>query len=143
MKIPSSGKIWLDANALIYSVEQVSPYWSILRQTWDAEAKGELELHGSELLLLEAFVLPLKDVNRSLIERYEQVLATGVRLAAISKSILRRASELRASQNLKTPDAIHAASALDARCDAFVTNDPGFRRVPGLPVILLDDLINP
>jgi predicted nucleic acid-binding protein len=42
---------------------------------------------------------------------------------------------------LKTPDALHAASALQVGCVQFVTNDIGFRNVPGLPVVILDDLL--
>jgi predicted nucleic acid-binding protein len=47
---------------------------------------------------------------------------------------------LRANHNLKTPDAIHAATALAAGCVLFVTNDAGFRCVPGLPVAVLSEV---
>jgi len=50
---------------------------------------------------------------------------------------------LRASSGLKTPDAIHAASALVAGCTHLITNDPAFRRVPNLVVVVLSDLIAP
>jgi predicted nucleic acid-binding protein len=40
---------------------------------------------------------------------------------------------------LKTPDAIHAATALLAGCALFVTNDPAFKRIAGLPVGLLSE----
>ena len=42
---------------------------------------------------------------------------------------------------LKTPDAIHAATALLAGCALFVTNDRGFKRVPGLRLAVLDDVL--
>ena len=35
----------------------------------------------------------------------------------------------------------HAATALRAGCALFVTNDTDFRRVEGLPIIVLDDLV--
>jgi len=57
--------------------------------------------------------------------------------------ILERAAQLRAATNLKTPDAIHAATALEHGCTLFVTNDSTFRRVPGLPVTILADLLIP
>jgi len=50
---------------------------------------------------------------------------------------------LRATTKLKTPDAIHAATALVASCALIVTNDAGFRNLPGLPVAILSDLISP
>ncbi|MXX20157.1 MAG: type II toxin-antitoxin system VapC family toxin [Gemmatimonadetes bacterium] len=39
-----------------------------------------------------------------------------------------------------TPDAIHAATALQASRALFVTKDTDFRRVEGLPIAVLDDL---
>jgi len=40
-------------------------------------------------------------------------------------------------------DAIHAAIALEHGCTLFVTNDASFRRIPGLPVTILTDLLTP
>jgi hypothetical protein len=41
---------------------------------------------------------------------------------------------------LTTPDHIDSATALSHNCAPFVTNDFGFRRVPGLPLAILDDV---
>jgi predicted nucleic acid-binding protein len=54
---------------------------------------------------------------------------------------LRQAAQLRAQYNLKTPDAIHAATAMEVGCAQFITNDDGFRRVLSLPVVVLKDLL--
>jgi predicted nucleic acid-binding protein len=40
----------------------------------------------------------------------------------------------RAEYNLRTPDAIQAATALSHGATGFVSNDAGFRRVAGLDV---------
>jgi predicted nucleic acid-binding protein len=47
---------------------------------------------------------------------------------------------LRAAHTLKTPDALHAATALETACVLFVTNDKGFRRVPGINVAVLSEV---
>lgn len=57
--------------------------------------------------------------------------------------MLERAAALRAATNLKTPDAIHATTVLIEGCKLFVTNDALFRRVPGLNVTVLRDLLPP
>ena len=63
-------------------------------------------------------------------------------LLPISRDILHEAARLRANiSGLKTPDAIHAATALLHGCTLFVSNDVGFRRVPNLPLVLLDDIV--
>ncbi|MGE0654253.1 MAG: type II toxin-antitoxin system VapC family toxin [Pyrinomonadaceae bacterium] len=55
-------------------------------------------------------------------------------------AILRYAARLRATQNFKTPDAIHAATAMLSNCDHLVSNDAGFRRFAAIDVIILSDL---
>ena len=60
----------------------------------------------------------------------------------MTADILREAARLRgALPSLKTPDAIHAASAQHHGCALFGTNDRGFRAVLGLPLVLLDDIL--
>lgn len=51
-----------------------------------------------------------------------------------------RAAEIRAEYRLQMPDALQAATALHSRASAMLTNDPIFKRLSGLDVLLLDDL---
>jgi len=55
--------------------------------------------------------------------------------------IWEQAAQLRAATGLKTPDAVHAATALVVGASLFVTNDPAFRRVDNLPVTVLSELM--
>jgi PIN domain len=50
-------------------------------------------------------------------------------------------ANLRATLGLKTPDAIHVATALLNDSMLFVTNDSAFRRVADLNVTMLNELI--
>jgi uncharacterized protein len=56
-------------------------------------------------------------------------------------SVWEHAAHLRAHTGLKTPVALHAATALDAASTLCITNDRDFRRVAGSPVVVLDDLL--
>jgi len=58
----------------------------------------------------------------------------------ISAGVAESAADLRARYNLRTPDALHVATAIDAGCDAFLTNDTGIKRVQEIAVLVLDDL---
>jgi predicted nucleic acid-binding protein len=71
------------------------------------------------------------------------LLGTEMRLLPITQSILRVGAQLRATTSLKTPDAIHGATAMQAGCALFVTNDRRFRNIAGLSVVVLDDLRTP
>ncbi|WP_235181616.1 type II toxin-antitoxin system VapC family toxin [Chlorogloeopsis fritschii] len=91
---------------------------------------------------METLVLPLRNADTFLVDTYEQLLLSEtIQLIPISQSILRQAANLRATTNLKTPDAIHAATALSISCNQFLTNDKGFRNVPGLPVVILSEVL--
>jgi predicted nucleic acid-binding protein len=71
------------------------------------------------------------------------LLGTEMRLLPITHPILREAARLRATTKLRTPDALHAATAQQAGCVLFVTNDAGFRGLTSLPLVILDDLLTP
>ncbi|NDJ20288.1 PIN domain-containing protein [Nostoc sp. B(2019)] len=141
--LPSSGAIYVDTSVVIYTIEGSNPeYYSLLQPLWLKFQLGELEIISSELILMEALVLPLRNANNSLIQAYESLLISSeVQLISISEIVLRQAASLRATTNLKTPDAIHAATALSVNCNQFITNDKGFRNVPGLPVIILSEIL--
>src|SRR5205823_5805343 len=89
-------------------------------------------------------VLPLKNGDKTLEHAYERaLLGTELRLLPITHAILREAARLRATTRIKTPDALYAATAMNAGCVLFVTNDAGFRSVVGLPLVILSDLLTP
>jgi predicted nucleic acid-binding protein len=54
--------------------------------------------------------------------------------------VIYEVASLRAQHNLRTPDPIPAAAALNTGCTLFVTNDPHIRRVPGLVVAVLSEI---
>jgi predicted nucleic acid-binding protein len=86
-------------------------------------------------------VAPLRNADSVLVAAYETLLlSTEMQLMPMTRSILREAAQLRAQTNLKTPDAIHAATAIAHGCRIFLTNDYGFRRVSSLPLVILSDI---
>jgi predicted nucleic acid-binding protein len=142
LMIPSSATVCADTSVIIYSVEENPDYWSLLQPLWLKFQAGEIEIVCSELALMETLVVPLRNADIVLIDAYEQLLlSAGIRLIPISQSVLREAARLRATTNLRTPDAIHAATALAASCTLFLTNDRGFRGVPGLPAVILSEVL--
>lgn len=142
LMLPSSSRIYIDTAVVIYSVEWNPDYYSLLQPLWLKYQTGEIELISSELILMEALVLPLRNADTFMLDAYEQLLLSGeMQLIPISQSILRQAANHRATTRLKTPDAIHAATALSASCNQFLTNDKGFRNIPGLPTVILSEVL--
>ena len=142
LSFPLSAKVYLDTSPVIYSVEKHADYWQILVPLWNALKADEIEVFTSELTLLETLVQPIKQNNQPLVSAYETLLTnTDIKLLPISLDILRESANLRAVQNLKTPDSIHAATAFSANCEYFITNDDGFKRLSNINVIILSELI--
>lgn len=56
----------------------------------------------------------------------------------ITDEVVDRATEIRAQLGLKTPDAIHAASAVVASADMLLTGDEDMTRIVGPRVELAD-----
>jgi predicted nucleic acid-binding protein len=136
--------VYLDANTLIYTVEKHPVYGPLLQPLWLAAQAKTIEVVSSDLALMETLVLPLKNGDKTLEQAYERaLLGTELRLLPITHAILREAARLRTTTRIKTPDALHAATAMNAGCVLFVTNDAGFRSVAGLPLVILSDLLTP
>lgn len=142
LTLPRAGLVYLDASSLIYTVERVEPYRTLLESMWQQAQDGNLTLVSSPVLVVEVLVKPLQDDNTEIEMQYRELFGSGaVRLLDASYSVFEDAAHLRAETGLKTPDALHAATALQAESTCFVTNDTDFRRVPDLPVVVLDDLL--
>jgi predicted nucleic acid-binding protein len=140
--LPSGGSVYVDANVIIYRIERVAPYLQVAAPLWDALDAGKQQVITSELSVLEVLVKPFQVGDTTLITLFQTVLygTLGFTCLPIIRQTLEDAARLRAEIGLKTPDAIHAAVALNARCTLFVTNDPIFRRVTGLSVAVLSEI---
>ena len=123
-------------------MERVEPYRTLLEPMWQQARAGEFDVASSDITVLETLVKPLREGD----EVVEMLLrsmfdANEVSLIPATRELWEDAARIRADTGLKTPDALHAATALRAGCTAFITNDTDFRRVDGLPVVVLDDLV--
>src|SRR5437867_11777790 len=107
--------VYTDTMALIYTVERYPSYWTLLEPLWLNAQTTSIEIVSSELALMEVLIRPLKTANAVLERAFEQaLLGTNIRLPSITQPILREAARLRATTKLRTPDALHAATAIQA-----------------------------
>ncbi len=135
-------RLYVETAPLIYYVEENQTYVAAMHAIFEAVEKIPIEVVSSVLTLKEVLVQPLKQGNNSLEQEYRDILlhSRGFRLHEVTAPIAESAARLRAQYNLRTPDAIHVATALDSGCGAFLTNDAAIRRVKELAVLLLDEL---
>lgn len=141
LTLPNSGPIYLDACGFIYSVERIEPYRSLMEPMWQQATSGQLTIVTSELSVTKTIVKPLRDGDEILHWLFQELFySPEVRLVPTTQTLWEDAVEIRADLNLRIPDALHAATGIQERCTLFVTNDRAFRRVAGLPVVVLNEL---
>ncbi|MCL2641088.1 MAG: PIN domain-containing protein [Phycisphaerales bacterium] len=135
-------KIYLDTNIFIYALEQHPEYADVVDRLFAHFDAAEAVAFTSELALAECLVKPCADGNGDFQMRYQAAITTrpGLIVYSVSRSIIIRAAHIRAAHKIRLPDALHLATALDAACDAFLTNDQLVKPIPGIAVVQLADL---
>ncbi|MEH2159301.1 type II toxin-antitoxin system VapC family toxin [Nostoc sp.] len=138
-------KVYLDTNIWIYALEGYPAFVQDLTQLFQSIDRGNLSVVTSELSLAEVLVKPFQNHDLAQQTTYQQLIinSQNLRVIPVSRQVLIEAAQLRASINIKLPDAIHAATALLTQCSTFLTNDQRFRSVPNLSVFLLSEMNSP
>ena len=133
--------VYLDANIFIYVLEGYPDFQARLTLLLEAMDCQEIDALTSELTLAEVLVKPFREQHVAWQRTYQEVLqpSPSLKLLPISRTILITAAQVRAQSLIKLPDAIHAATAQQVSCGSFLTNDPGFKTVKDLPVVLLSE----
>ena len=140
---PLKGKIvGLDTAPLIYFIEQNPDYLKIVREFFSSIDRGEFLVVTSTLTLTEVLVHPLRNGNTQLAQQYQNILLNQDNFTtfSVSSEIAKLAAELRATSNLRTPDAIQIATAIINGADFMLTNDTSWPNLPKLQVIVLDEI---
>ncbi len=135
--------VYLDANIFIYALEAHADSISELTALFQAIDRGQFQAVTSELTLAETLVKPLSEGDAAKQTVYEQAIrnSASLRVVSVNRRVLMEAARLRATSNLRLPDAIHAATSLLGACETFLTNDPLFRNITALPVVVLSEAI--
>jgi predicted nucleic acid-binding protein len=135
--------IALDTSPLISFIAQEAPYADLLQPLFTAISQGKIQAVTSTVTLIEVLVRPLREKNSELAAQYQDILTHSANLTMypLSEEIARAAAELRATLNLRTPDAIQVATARVSGADTFITNDVKLRVPERLTRLILDELL--
>jgi predicted nucleic acid-binding protein len=121
-------RVYLDACVVIYLIEAVGAFSETAKRF--LERNLDAVLHVSPLVRLEVLIKPLRETDTKLVADYEDFLSAQYWLA-INDQVVDRALRLRAQHGLRTPDALHLATALHYGCDEFWTNDDRLNKAAG------------
>lgn len=104
-----------------------------------AAERGRCRLVTSVLSLMEALVVPQRRGMTELCQRYRELFESfpNLSLRPVDMAVAEIGAELRAAQGLRTPDAVHLATALVAGATAFISEDRRLGHVRRLPILTL------
>jgi len=131
--------LYLDSNAIIYALETPGAARNaVIEQVVLACLTPGGLVITSRLARLECRVKPLREKNASLLSRYDSFFVhSDLLLAEVTSEVLESATSLRADHGFRTADAIHLATALNAKATVFLTGDAALARCPGIHVELV------
>ena len=122
--IVAGATVYLDTNALIYITEGAVAFKASIEAVLREALAAKASLVTSELAFTEVLVAPMRDQNSALLDAYSELFDSFVRAVPLERSMLVRAAQLRANMvRLRTPDAIHLATAEHVGAAMFVTGD--------------------
>ena len=134
--------IGLDTAPLIYFIEENPASIETVRIFFEAMDRGDFLVVTSTVTLLEVLVHPLRSNNRELATEYRDILLNSKLMTLdVSSVIAEQAAQLRAANNIRTPDAIQISAALNAGATHFLTNDIRLPEIPSIQILSIDALI--
>jgi predicted nucleic acid-binding protein len=130
-------RVYLDTAPVIYLVEEAPNYAELVDRRVSV---ADVIQVASDLTRMECREKPLQEGNTALLHDYDDYFAGVVEeLVVLSRTVIDRATDIRARYGFRTPDAIHLAAAVVSGCDVFLTNDYRLNRFPDIAM----DVIQP
>lgn len=132
--LPEHALVLVDSAPIIYFLENHRRYAPRFQPLFEAHASGDLRFAVTTVTIAEVISGPIAAGDEALARRYRHVLESWL-VVDLTAAIAESAARVRASLQLKLPDAIQAASAMAVNADALVTHDRDFSRLRSLRVI--------
>jgi predicted nucleic acid-binding protein len=140
-QLESVRRIFLDTAPVIYFVEQNPDYLEKSQAVFSRLDEGKITAIVSPITLSECLVVPYRLEHAEVVQVFTDLLVNSesVLFYPIDEITADKAADLRARYNLTLTDAFQLAIAIQAECDAFLTNDIDLKRVTEIPIIVLSE----
>ena len=135
-------RAYLDTNVFVYFLDRNPDYFPVVAPIIEAIESGIIIGHTGDAAIAETLVKPYQTGNLALAASFKAFFRMENFLAIQSHDAetFDLAAQLRAKQGLKFIDALHFATAIQAGCKFFVTNDGGIQSSSVLEVITVKTL---
>jgi predicted nucleic acid-binding protein len=136
-------RIALDTSIFIYQLEANVRYLALTNHIFSRLEQPGSSSITSTITMTQVLVQPYRALDEQRVDEFFGLLSTYPNLEWIAPDlqIADRAAQIRARHRLKTPDALQAATAVQARATGLITNDPVFERVDEFDTLVLEQLV--
>ena len=142
--IPKGSRVLLDSVALIYFLETNERYSKKAEEIFGHIESGDLQGVMANLVFAELLVPLYRSGNSQAATGLANRLINfrNLEVVTLTTEISMEAARLRAEYGLRTPDAIHGATAIISRTTGILTNDKQMKILDreGLSIWLFDTL---
>ena len=136
-------RIALDTSIFIYQLEANPRYLALTDHIFSWLERPRSTAVTSTITMTELLVQPYRDSDEQRVDEFYGLLSTYPNLdwLAPNLEIADLAALIRAIHRLRTPDALQAATAVQAEATGLITNDPVFERVKDFETLILERLL--
>ena len=135
-------RIMFDTAPIIYFIEEHKDFGAIMDDMFKLII-GNPEYHAfsSTITITEVLVQPLRQIKLDIVKKYRKFLlsSTDFLIYPVDSLIAEKAAELRAQYEIRTPDAIQLATAIENKGTLFVTNDTRLKRVKEVEILIIGE----
>ncbi|MBI5754084.1 PIN domain-containing protein [Candidatus Peregrinibacteria bacterium] len=131
----------LDTSILIYLLQDDEKYSDIVDRIFQFFESKKINLSFSSILLAELLVYPFRngqtDIAKDWLSYFK--IEKNLEIVDLNPVIAVDAAYLRAKYNIKTPDSIHLATAMQKENAIFLTNDLDLKKIQEVKVICISN----
>ncbi len=134
--------VFIDTAPLIYFWEKHVEYFPKMKKLFDQVYDLNIQCVLSVISYIEITTLPIKQGNHALASKYREYLTNSTHFSVLSTNLIvaDKAAHLRATYNLRTPDAIQLATAQVSDVDFVITNDKSWQKVDAPSIVQVGDI---
>jgi len=137
-------KIFVDTAPFIYFYEEHKEFGDISKEIFTFHKNQKQIFVTSVLTVMEVLPKPISENDSELVKKYINAIKNNplIDLIDINYDIALKAAELRANHKfLKGVDSIQISTAIESKCDCFITNDERLKNISEIKILILKDLI--
>ena len=136
-------RVGLDTMGFIYFLEEHPRFGALSEIIFERAEAKELFIISSVLVLVEVLTGYRKAEDEIAENEFKQMMEDfpNVEVFDVNRHLIDQIIHFRSKYNIKTPDAIHLATAVQRGAEVFITNDENLKRVKEINIMCLKDYI--